>query len=162
MKDNAILVVVARFLIPLMMLFGLYVQFHGEYSPGGGFQAGVLFAAGWILFVFIYGLETGLRIIPERVIYALACLGVLLYGLIGLLGPLLGGHYLDFAVLLPAPKAAQQAGIILVELGVGITVASVVMLFFLLFARRRAEAEAEGLPLVDPLDEDESRREPRP
>ena len=145
MKDNAILVVVARFLIPLMMLFGLYVQFHGEYSPGGGFQAGVLFAAAWILFVFIYGLETGLRIIPQGVIYTLACLGVLLYAFIGLLGVVLGGHFLDFQPLLDAPRAAQQAGIILVEFGVGVTVASVVMLFFLLFARRRADSEAAGL-----------------
>lgn len=145
MKDNAILVVVARFLIPLMMLFGLYVQFHGEYSPGGGFQAGVLFAAAWILFVFIYGLETGLRIIPERVIYALAALGVLLYGFIGLLGVLLGGRYLDFNPLLSNPQAAQQAGIILVEFGVGVTVASVVMVFFMMFARRRAESVAAGL-----------------
>ncbi len=145
MKDNAILVVVARFLIPFMMLFGLYVQFHGEYSPGGGFQAGVLFAAAWILFVFIYGLDTGLRIIPERVIYALAALGVLLYGFIGLLGVLMGGRYLDFNPLLSSPQAAQQAGIILVEFGVGVTVASVVMVFFMMFARRRAESVDAGL-----------------
>ena len=145
MRDNAILVVVARFAIPLVMLFGLYVQFHGEYSPGGGFQAGVLFASAWILFVFIYGLDTGLRVIPQRVIYALASLGVLLYALIGLLGVLMGGRFLDFYPLLEAPKAAQQAGIILVELGVGITVAAVVMLIFLLFARRRAATLAAGL-----------------
>lgn len=147
MKDNAILVVVARFLIPLVMLFGLYVQFHGEYSPGGGFQAGVLFAAAWILFVFVYGLKTGLRVIPARVIHALACIGVLLYCLIGLLGVLLGGRFLDFAPLLANPQAAQQAGIILVELGVGITVASVVMLIFLQFAQRRSWSVAEGLEL---------------
>ncbi len=147
MKDNAILVVVGRFLIPFMMLFGLYVQFHGEYSPGGGFQAGVLFAAAWILFVFIYGLETGLRIIPASVIYGLAAVGVTLYGFIGLLGVLMGGRYLDFYPLLDSPHAAQQAGIILVEFGVGVTVASVVMVFFMMFARRRAESEAAGLDL---------------
>jgi multicomponent Na+:H+ antiporter subunit B len=144
MTDNAILTVVARFVIPLIMLFGLYVQFHGEYSPGGGFQAGVLFGAAWILFVLIYGLDTGLRVIPETLIYNLACLGVLLYCLIGVLGVALGGHFLDFDVLLSAPKAAQQAGIILVELGVGVTVAAVVMLFFTCFVRRRAAAMADG------------------
>ena len=156
MKDNPILTVVARFLIPLVMLFGLYVQFHGEYSPGGGFQAGVLFASAWILFVFIYGLETGLRIIPERLIYALASLGVLLYALIGLLGVALGGRFLDFDPLLAAPHAAQQAGIILVEFGVGVTVASVVMLFFLLFARRRQEQLEAGL---DPQAADQPRED---
>lgn len=142
MKRSTILVVVARFLIPLIMLFALYVQFHGEYSPGGGFQAGVMFAAAWILFVFIYGLETGLRVIPARVIYALASLGVLLYAFIGVLGVVLGGHFLDFYPLLESPHAAQQAGIILVEFGVGVTVATVVMLIFLMFAQRRAMTDA--------------------
>lgn len=137
MRENGILRVVARFLIPLILLFALYVQFHGEYSPGGGFQAGVLFAAGWILFVLVYGLETALRVIPARVMYVLACVGVLLYSLVGLAGVALGGHFLDFYPLLTDPHAAQQAGIVLVELGVGITVASVIMLVFALFAGRR-------------------------
>ena len=147
MKDNSILVIVARFLIPLVMLFGLYVQFHGEYSPGGGFQAGVLFAAAWILFVLIYGLETGLRVIPLRVIYSLGCLGVLLYCAVGLMGVILGGRFLDYQPLLATPQAAQQAAIILVEFGAGVTVASVVMMIFLQFARRRAQSQAAGLEL---------------
>lgn len=150
MRDNAILVVVARFTIPLIMLFALYVQFHGKYSPGGGFQAGVIFGAAWILFVLVYGLELGLRIIPERLIYTLACLGALLYCFTGLLGVLLGGKFLDFYPLLPGRHAAQQAGIILVEFGVGLTVASVVMLFFLYFSRRRSQTEAAGLDVEWP------------
>ena len=139
MRENGILRIIARFLIPLIMLFALYVQFHGDYSPGGGFQAGVLFAAAWILFVLIYGLESGLAVIPERAMFVLSAGGALLYGFIGLLGVLLGGRFLDFDPLLEDPKAAQQAGIILVELGVGITVACVVMLIFTMFARRRGE-----------------------
>ncbi|MDR9432369.1 MAG: Na(+)/H(+) antiporter subunit B [Spiribacter sp.] len=152
MRDNAILVVIARFLIPLVMLFGLYVQFHGEYSPGGGFQAGVLFAAAWILFVLIYGLETGLRVIPAGVIYWLACVGVLLYCFVGLLGVILGGRFLDFYPLLDSPHTAQQAGIILVEFGVGVTVAAVVMLIFMQFARRRALCEKAGITFDDGTD----------
>lgn len=154
MRDNAILTIIARLLIPLIMLFALYVQFHGEYSPGGGFQAGVIFGVAWILFVLIYGLEAGLRVIPERLIYVLACLGVLLYSLIGVIGAVAGGRFLDFDPLLPDDRAAQQAGIILVEFGVGVTVATVVMLFFLLFARRRAQAVAAGLA-VDWHEDDE-------
>ncbi len=138
MRNNGILRVVARFLIPLIMLFALYVQFHGEYSPGGGFQAGVIFAAALILFVLIYGLDDGLAVVSERTMFVLSACGVLLYATIGLLGVLLGGNFLEFAVLLDDPKKAQQAGIILVELGVGVTVASVVMLIFVMFAKRRA------------------------
>lgn len=139
MRENGILRVVARFLIPLILLFGLYIQFHGEYSPGGGFQAGVMFAAGWILFALIYGLDAALKVVPERAMYVLMVLGVLLYCTVGLLGVILGGRFLDFYALLPGPHAAQQTGIVTVEFGVGVTVATVVMLFFTMFARRRRE-----------------------
>ncbi|WP_376695033.1 Na(+)/H(+) antiporter subunit B [Wenzhouxiangella sp. EGI_FJ10305] len=141
MREHGILRIVARFLIPLIMLFGLYIQFHGDYSPGGGFQAGVVFAAAWILFVLIYGLEAALKVIPERAMFVLMLLGVLLYAAVGVAGVLLGGHFLDFYPLLPGKHAAQQFGIITVELGVGVTVATVMMLVFTQFARRRSWIE---------------------
>jgi len=141
MTDNGILPVIARFLIPLIMLFGLYIQFHGEYSPGGGFQAGVMFAAAWILFVLIYGLPAGLKVIPERAMYVLMVLGVLLYASVGLATVLLGKRFLDFYALLDDPHAAQQTGIVAVEFGVGVTVATVVMLIFTMFSRRRGEQD---------------------
>jgi multicomponent Na+:H+ antiporter subunit B len=147
MRNDLIVLIAARVLIPLIVLFGLYVQFHGDYSPGGGFQAGVIFAAGWILFALVYGLDRALEAIPLRVMFALMALGALLYCAIGLLGVLLGGRFLDFYPLLEDPHAAQQAGIMLVELGVGVTVACVMMLTFALFARRKREwdeANVEG------------------
>ncbi len=139
MRENGILRVVARFLIPLIMLFGLYIQFHGEYSPGGGFQAGVVFAAAWILFSLIYGLDAALTVIPERAMFVLMLLGVLLYCAVGVAGVVLGGHFLDFYPLLDSPHAAQQLGIITVEFGIGVTVATVVMLIYTLFVRRKRE-----------------------
>ncbi|HKL53004.1 MAG TPA: Na(+)/H(+) antiporter subunit B [Wenzhouxiangellaceae bacterium] len=142
MRTNGILRVIARFLIPLIMLFGLYIQFHGEYSPGGGFQAGVVFAAAWILFALIYGLDAALAVISQRAQFVLACLGALLYAFVGLLGVMLGGRFLDFRPLLESPQAAQQAGIIAVEFGVGVTVAACSMLFFTFFARRKREIDA--------------------
>lgn len=150
MRDNAILRVVARFLIPLIMLFGLYIQFHGEYSPGGGFQAGLVFASGWILFVLIYGLDDALQVISLRAMYILMLLGVLLYCAVGVANVFLGGHFLDFYTLLPGPHAAQQFGIITVEFGIGVTVASVVMLIFTMFVRRKREWDEA------PVDEDDA------
>lgn len=139
MINNSILRVITRFLIPFILLVGLYIQFHGEYSPGGGFQAGVVFSAGWILYVLIYGLERGLRAIPLNAMYVLAAAGVLLYAFTGMLGVLLGGKYLDFTPFSENPQAAQQIGVIVVEFGVGLTVATVAMLLFTMFARRRGE-----------------------
>lgn len=143
MRTNGILRIIARMLIPLIMLFGLYVQFHGEYSPGGGFQAGIIVAAAWILFVLIYGLDLGLEVIPQRWMYAIAAAGALVYALTGVAAVVLGGRYLEFAAFpLASPQAAQQLGIITVEFGVGMTVAAVVMLIFTMFARRKGEWEA--------------------
>ena len=137
MRNDLIILLAARILVPVIFLFALYVQFHGDYSPGGGFQAGVIFAAGWILFVLVYGLERGLRVIPPRAMYALMAVGALIYCAVGLAGVALGGRFLEFGPLLADPHAAQQAGIMLVEFGVGVTVACVMMLIFTLFARRK-------------------------
>lgn len=144
MRNNGILRIVARFLIPLIMLFALYIQFHGEYSPGGGFQAGVVFAAAWILFALIYGLDSALDVIPERAMYVLMLIGVLIYAGVGVAGVALGGHFLDYQPLLADPQYAQQFGIVTVELGIGITVATVTMLIFTMFVQRRAESLETG------------------
>ncbi|GAA4854324.1 Na(+)/H(+) antiporter subunit B [Luteimonas vadosa] len=139
MRNNLIILLAARILIPLIILFALYVQFHGDYSPGGGFQAGVIFAAGWILFALVYGLDRALEVIPLAWMYRLMAMGALLYAAVGLAGVALGGRFLDFYPLLADPQSAQQAGIMLVEFGVGVTVASVMMLVFALFARRKGD-----------------------
>lgn len=141
MTDNRILRISARFLIPLILLFGLYIQFHGEYSPGGGFQAGVVFSAGWILFALIYGLDAALEVIPERALYVLMVCGATIYAGVGVATVLLGGHFLDYYALHQNPHASQQLGITAVELGVGLTVASVMMMIFNMFARRKRDRD---------------------
>ena len=133
MKDNLILRVVAKFLIPLIILFALYVQFHGDYGPGGGFQAGVIFGAGFILYTLIFGLDTALKVVPMSVLRLFASIGVLLYAGTGVMSLLLGGRYLDYDVLAADPLSGQHIGIIVIELGVGITVASVMLIMFFSF-----------------------------
>ena len=57
MRGDRVLRVIAKLLIPFILVFGLYVQFHGDYGPGGGFQAGVIVAAAVIFHALIYGLQ---------------------------------------------------------------------------------------------------------
>ena len=125
MREKVVLRVVAQFLIPFILLFGLYVQFHGDYGPGGGFQAGVIFGAGFILYALIYGVENAQRVAPPDVIRILVALGVLIFAGVGVLNLLQGGNYLDYDVMAADPVAGQHYGILLVELGVGVTVAAV-------------------------------------
>ncbi len=136
MIRHVILRVLSKLLIPLIMMFALYVQFHGDYGPGGGFQAGVIFGAAIILYALMFGLEAAKAAFPPRVVELLVAFGLLLYGGVGIDTILLGGNFLDYKVMAHDPVHGQHLGILLVELGVGITVASVMTTFFFLFAGR--------------------------
>jgi len=136
MSPHIVLRVGAKLLIPVILLFGLYVQFHGEYSPGGGFQAGIIFSAALILYALIFGLETVQQAVPPAAVHALAALGALLYMSIGIWAMLAGGNFLEYKVLAADPHVGETAGIILIELGVGITVGAVVITLFYSFAGR--------------------------
>ena len=136
MTNNLILRVIAKLLIRIIILYALYVQFHGDFGPGGGFQAGVIFSVAFILYAMVYGLETAERVLPEFVLRILASLGVLIYAGTGVATLLLGGNFLDYNVLATNPIAGQHIGILVIELGVGITVSSVMLLIFFTFAGR--------------------------
>ena len=125
-----------RLLIPFILLLGLYVQFHGEYGPGGGFQAGAIIAAAFILYSLIEGERRALRVIPQGVLLAMMAGGMLLYGGVGVAGMLLGGSFLDYSVLAEDPVKGQHIGILLIEVGVGITVTGVLLSIFHAFAKR--------------------------
>lgn len=136
LRRHTVLHVISKILIPLILLYAFYVQFHGEYSPGGGFQAGVIFAAAFILYTMIYGLQTAYKVISPKILYRTMVAGVLLYTGTGVASLFLGGNYLDYNVLAHDPAHGQHLGIILVELGVGICVAAVMMSVFFNFAGR--------------------------
>lgn len=133
--------VVSKLLIPFILLFAFYVQFHGDFGPGGGFQAGVIMAAGFILYSLVFGLHLTQRILSVRVVEFIIAFGVLLYGGVGVVSMLKGGTFLDYNVLSSDPVAGQHLGILLVELGVGITVTAAMLAIFYGFAGR---AEGRG------------------
>ena len=55
MSDQVILRVATKIMTPMVLLFALYVQFHGDFGAGGGFQAGVIFATGFVLYDLVFG-----------------------------------------------------------------------------------------------------------
>ncbi len=143
MRNHVILRVIAKLLIPFIILFALYVQFHGDFGPGGGFQAGVIFAVAFILYALIFGLENARKVAPPAVIRSAIAIGVLIYAGTGVVTLLMGGKFLDYSVLLHDPGHGQHWGIFAVESGVGITVASVMIMIFFIFAgRQRSDAGA--------------------
>src|SRR5690554_1500256 len=122
MKDHVVLRVIAKLLIPLILLFGLYVQIHGEYSTAGGFHAGVLVAAGLVLYSLISRLDAAHQVVTPRIAAILAAAGALVYGAVGVWSMLARGNYLEYEVLAASAQTGETVRIVLIELGVGITV----------------------------------------
>lgn len=146
MEGKLILRIVSKLLIPYILLFGLYVQWHGDFGPGGGFQAGVIVGSAFVLYGLIYGLGTLRRVLPAWVTRTTLALGVMIYAGVGLDTLILGGNFLDYNVLTTDPVHGQHLGILLVEAGVGLAVFSAIVTIFCAFAGRAA---ADVNPLQD-------------
>ncbi len=134
MNEHAVLRVVTKLLMPFILLFALYVQFHGELGPGGGFQAGVIFAVGFVLYALIFGVKSARRVAPAWVLRTALGAGVLLYAGVGVIGILRNNNFLNYNVLNHDPVHGQELGIQLIEGGVGLTVAAAIITIFLVFA----------------------------
>ncbi len=133
--DDLIVETLARLLTPFIQAFALYVLFLGHYSPGGGFQGGVLVAASFILLIIAFDLEKTTERFSEKFNVICNGGGVFIYAGIGVLCILLGGNLLDYSVLskiLPVgPEEARALGILGVEIGVEITVAACLVSIFI-------------------------------
>ena len=143
MQHHVILRVVTRFMLPFILLFALYVQFHGDFGPGGGFQAGVLFGAAIILYTLVFGVENAVRVAPPEVLRGLMATGVLIYAGVGVVTMLLGGNFLAYNELAEHPKHGQHYGIVAVEFGIGVTVAATMIAIFYAFSGRNLRPEDE-------------------
>ncbi|OHD71891.1 MAG: hypothetical protein A2W19_04255 [Spirochaetes bacterium RBG_16_49_21] len=132
--DDIIIRTVARILVPFIQIYALYVIMHGHYSPGGGFQGGVILGASIVLLLITHGLVETKKKIPEKAIALFSSMGVFIYAGIGVLCLLLFGNFLDYgklSVILNIPPAAARAmGILGVEIGVSITVMAVMISIF--------------------------------
>jgi len=144
---DLIMKTMGKILIPFIQLYGLYVIAHGDFSPGGGFQGGVVLGAAIILLAITFNLKIAGQKINEKVLGVLSAVGVFIYSGIGSLCLLLKGHFLDYGKLAPLlgvdPVKARALGMLGVEIGVGITVMSVMVIIY--FNIASAGKHDEGL-----------------
>lgn len=131
---SLIIEVGVRVMIPFIQLFGLYVIAHGHYSPGGGFQGGVVLGASFILMAIAFDLKTSLRFFSLRANAVMASSGVFIYSGTGVLCALVGGLFLDYSALdaiIPlGPVEWRSMGVFVVELGVGLAVTAIMASLF--------------------------------
>ncbi len=123
-----------RLIVPFSQIFALYVIAHGHHSPGGGFQGGVILGASMILFAISHNLRSAFAHLSEKLVVLLCGLGVLIYAGTGALCIAFGSNYLDYGALSHVfgvnPVMARSYGILMVEIGVGISVMAVMILLY--------------------------------
>jgi multicomponent Na+:H+ antiporter subunit B len=137
LAEYRVIRIVSGALMPFILLFALYVLFHGDYGAGGGFQAGVIFASGIVLYGLVFGLDQARRVVPPAALWLLTSVGLLVYAGLGVTTILLGGSFLDYDVLGGGhPEHGQHIGILVVETAIGVTVAAVMTRIFFSFAGR--------------------------
>jgi len=144
MHNHLVLRIVSKLFIPFILVYGFYVLLHGKYSPGGGFQAGVILASAFIIYGLIFGASHAQKLVPEKLMRMLAALGALIFVSVGFVTLFQGGQFLEYNVLSKEATAGQFWGIMLVEAGIGLTVTSVMIALFYTFVQY--EPEEGGAP----------------
>ena len=141
---HLILRVVTKLVVGFIMLFAFYVQFHGDFGPGGGFQAGVIIAVAFIIYGIVFGLKEVQAVLPAWIAHRLMPLGVIIYAGTGIVSMLLGYTFLDYGAFEPGhPSHGQHWGILAVEVGVGVTVTGVMISVYYAFAGRAPQISDE-------------------
>lgn len=132
--ESLIIQTAVRILVPFVQLFGLYVIVHGHYSPGGGFQGGVILGSSFIMLGLAFDQSTSMRLMSERANTILGNAGALIFTGVAALCAILGGLFLDYSaldVIIPlGPIEWRSFGIFLVEVGVGLAVMSIMASLF--------------------------------
>ena len=131
--QSIIVQTICSLIVPFIQLYALYVIFHGHYGPGGGFQGGVLLAVSIILQRLYLGHKISYQKFPPRLAMALAAIGLLIYGLAGIVPMIFGGAFLDYGnlPLFWVHDAERRAlGILIVEIGIGLGVFGTLVLIF--------------------------------
>lgn len=130
LNNHKILSITSNFIIPFITLFSLYILLNGEISPGGGFQAGAIFASCIIASELILGKIHFNIFLKKNYFLKLSVIGVASYAIVGIICMILGANYLDYSALLKDKQAAQQLGIFIIELGVGLCVSNTLVLLY--------------------------------
>lgn len=136
LKAYPIIKNITTFILPYIILYSLYIQLNGESSPGGGFQAGVIFASSLIAYDLVYGNQKLKQYFSVTTLVTVATLGVMIYGFVGTISLFFNDNYLNYYSLenFTSDKlTAQHAGIFIVEIGIGLTVSAIMYLIYNLF-----------------------------
>ncbi len=133
MKNNIIAKNTAKIISPIIILYGLYILINGENSPGGGFQAGAIFATNIIILDIVGLIKFTSKF--EKYLLFFSALGVLIYCFVGIISFFFESNFLDYSILSSNRASGEHIGIFIVEIGIAITVFSVLSILYFLFKK---------------------------
>ncbi|MCD8189957.1 MAG: hypothetical protein LUD78_07010 [Clostridiales bacterium] len=135
-EEDNILQQAAKLLVPLIIIFGVYVVLNGHISPGGGFSGGAIIGTGLILHLTAFGVQRTRRFMNERVIKTLTVCALTFYCFAKSYSFYTGANGLESIITTGTPGAILSAGLIVyLNICVGIVVACTMYSFYILFRK---------------------------
>lgn len=135
-KFDSILQRVATILVPVIVVFGIYVILNGHLSPGGGFSGGAIIGAALILYLNAFGFEKTEKFFTEKVYKRVSVAALMFYALAKCYAFFCGANHLDSHISKGIVGHIISAGLILpLDIAVGCVVACTMYAFFAMFRK---------------------------
>lgn len=135
-KNDLILQKCACVLVPLILIFGIYIVLNGHLSPGGGFSGGAVLGSGLILYLNAFGFKDTERFFTERIYRRVTLSALTFYCLAKSYSFFTGANHLPSGIPLGTPGAILSSGLILcLNICVGLVVACTMYAFYTLFRK---------------------------
>lgn len=135
-KNDVILQRAAFILVPLILVFGVYVVLNGHLSPGGGFSGGAVLGSGLILYLNAFGFAKTERFFTEKVYKRVTLCALTFYCLAKSYSFFTGANHLESGIPLGTPGAILSSGLILpLNICVGLVVMCTMYAFYTLFRK---------------------------
>lgn len=135
-KNDIILQKCACVLVPVLLLFGIYIVLNGHLSPGGGFSGGAVLGSGLILYVSAFGFEKTSRFFNIKTFQRITLSALTFYCLAKSYSFFTGANHLESGIPLGTPGNIISSGLILpLNIAVGMVVACTMYGFYALFRK---------------------------
>jgi len=135
-KNDLILQKVAFFLVPFLMIFGIYIILNGHLSPGGGFSGGAVIGAGLILYLNAFGFKKTERFFTQKTFKTVTFCALTFYCLAKSYSFFTGANHIESHIPLGKAGAIISSGLILpLNICVGMVVACTMYTFYVLFRK---------------------------
>lgn len=138
MQDDIILRTTAKVLVPIIILFGIYVIFNGHLGPGGGFSGGAIIGSGLILYCTAFGFEGLERYLNLKSFRIVVLCALCFYSVAKCYSFYCGANHIESFITTGIPGRIFSAGLILpLNIAVGVVVACTMYGLYSVFKRGR-------------------------